>query len=330
MKTVVTGGAGFIGSNLARALLNKGKEVVIADNFSRGNQLNLADLGIQADCQEIDLRDPAQALQVTQGAETVFHLAAMVGSVDALHGSENVELEALQTNLLIDTNTFRACIQNGVKKIVFASSVSVYPMQVQNRQKAVFAEDDCVVPPDEAEEPTINPEGGYGWSKLLGEIQLSWMKDIKVGVARIFSTYGENGKMGEGSHVVLSLIRKAIRYPENEFVVWGDGKQTRDFVHVADVTNALLRLEEGASNPPVTVNVGGEKAIPIGELARKITDISGKNMEMKFDASRPAGPTSRTADIAKAKALLGWQPMIGLEAGLERTYAWATRRLQQE
>ena len=329
MKTVVTGGAGFIGSNLVRMLLDQGREVVIADNFSRGSRLNLSDLGIQTDCQEVDLRDPAQALRVTQGAETVFHLAAMVGSVDALHGSDNVELEALQTNLLMDTNIFRACIQNGVKKIVYASSVSVYPMQLQNRQDAIFVEDDCLVPPDETEKPSVNPEGGYGWSKLLGEIQLSWMTDIKVGVARIFSTYGENGKMGEHSHVVLALIRKAIGYPDDEFIVWGNGKQTRDFVHVADVANALLKLEENASNPPVTVNVGGEKAIPIGELAEKIAAISGKNMEIEYDTSKPVGPASRTADIARAKVLLGWQPKISLEAGLERTYAWAAERLQQ-
>lgn len=329
MKTVVTGGAGFIGSNLARALLDQGREVVIADDFSRGNRLNLSDLGIQADCLEVDLRDFAQALEVIRGAETVFHLAARVGSLDWLHGSDMAELEALQTNLLIDTNTFRACIQNKVRKVIYASSVSVYPIHLQNRHDVVFAEDDCPVTAKGCEVPIINPEGGYGWSKLLGEIQLSWMKDIEIGIARIFNVYGENGELGKSSHVVLSLIRKAIRYPSEEFIVWGDGKQSRDFIYVADIADALIKLEEMASNPPVVVNLGGDKAIPIGELAEKIAGISGKDMEIKYDTSRPMGPTSRTADITRARSLLDWQPAVNLEEGLKRTYAWMVQRLQQ-
>ena len=109
MKTVVTGGAGFIGSNLVRKLLDQGREVVIADDFSRGSIQNLLDLGIPASDiglgtvdRVIDLTDFQQALKVIQGAEAVFHLAARIGSIDYLHGSDTNELEALQLNLLID------------------------------------------------------------------------------------------------------------------------------------------------------------------------------------------------------------------------------------
>ena len=116
MKTVVTGGAGFIGSNLTRILLDQGREVVIADDFSRGSRINLSDLDIQVDCREVDLKDYSQALKATKGADTVFHLASRVGSLDTLNGNEMVELGTLQNNLSIDTNTFRACIQNRVKK----------------------------------------------------------------------------------------------------------------------------------------------------------------------------------------------------------------------
>ena len=343
MKTVVTGGAGFIGSNLARALVDQGREVVIGDDFSRGNRLNLSDLGIQAECQEVDLRDFTQALELTQGAETVFHLAARVGSLDWLHGSEMAELEALQTNLLIDTNTFRACIQNRVEKIIYASSVSVYPIHIQNQPNITFSESDLELnsltsctqgtqPTTVTADyrlPTVNPEGGYGWAKLLGEIQLSWVKDIEIGIARIFNIYGENGELGKSSHVVLSLIRKAIRYPSERFIVWGDGKQSRDFLYVSDVADALLKLEEKASNPPAVVNVGSDKAVSIGELAEKIVRLSAKNMEIEYDTGKPVGPTSRTANIARARARLDWQPKVSLEEGLKRTYAWAEKRLQQ-
>lgn len=328
MKTIVTGGAGFIGSHLAKALLDRGREVVIADDFSRGNKLNLLDLGIQTECLEIDLRNFAQALKVTKGAETVFHMAARVGSLDWLHGSEANELEALQTNLVIDANVFRACIENRVKKIIYASSVSVYPIYLQDRPNIVFSEDALQI--TDTVRGTIDPEGGYGWAKFLGEIQLSWITDIEVGVARIFNIYGENEALGASAQVVPSLIRKAIRYPKEEFIVWGDGKQSRDFLYVSDCVDLLLRLEEKASSPPIVINTGSDQAIAISSLAEKIVELSGKDMEINYDPSKPVGPISRTADVTKARNLLGWKAEVDLEKGLRRTYAWLEKRLQNE
>ena len=329
MKTVVTGGAGFIGSNLTRILLDQGREVAIADDFSRGSRCNLSDLAIKVDCHEVDLKDYSQALKATKGADTVFHLASRVGSLDILHGSEMIELGALQNNLLIDINTFRACLQNGVKTIVYASSVSVYPIHLQTRPNAVFSEDDCLIPDGTNEMPISNPEGGYGWAKFLGEIQLSWMQGVKVGIARVFPTYGENGALGEHPHVVLSLIRKAIRYPNEDFIVWGDGKQSRSFLYVKDVCNGLIKLEGKASNPPLLVNLGGGETISIGALAEKIARISGKKLEIKYDTSKPVGPSSRASNIAKAKQALNWEPRVSLEEGLKRTYEWTLKRTWQ-
>jgi GDP-D-mannose 3',5'-epimerase len=328
LKTIVTGGAGFIGSHLVKELLDQGREVVIADDFSRGNRLNLLGLDIQTECQNIDLRDFSKALKVTRGAETVFHLAARVGSLDWLHGSVANELEALQTNLVIDAHIFKACIENSVEKIIYASSVSIYPTHLQNRPGVVFSEDDLQT--SELGHRIIDPEGGYGWAKLLGELQLSWVKGGSVGIARIFNIFGENGALGDSAQVVPSLIRKAIRYPKEEFIVWGDGKQSRDFLYVSNCVDALLKLERKASNPPIVVNIGSEQAITIGSLAEKIVELSGKNMEIKYDPSKPMGPSSRTAVVTKARTLLGWQPTVNLEEGLRRTYAWLEKRLQNE
>jgi GDP-D-mannose 3',5'-epimerase len=121
--------------------------------------------------------------------EVVFHLAAMVGSLKYLHGTEMAELTTLQRNLAIDANVFRVCLEDGVQKLVYASSCAVYPMDRQYAQGAVFVEEDLT---------SINPDGGYGWSKLLGEIQLGWMKGIDIGIARIYSAYGENEPIEEG------------------------------------------------------------------------------------------------------------------------------------
>jgi nucleoside-diphosphate-sugar epimerase len=319
MSTVVTGGAGFIGCHLVKRLLDEGRDILVVDNFSRGSFENLRDVGAEkVKCKKADLRDYEQTLAVLKDAETVYHLAAVVGSVEYLHGSETAELRALQDNLVIDANVFRACLQHKVRKIVYASSVSVYPIDMQQKLDVILSEEDLRY---------YNPEGGYGWSKLLGETQLNWMKNIDVGIARIFTAYGPCEPLDETAHAVPALIRKAIRYPEEDFVVWGNGVQTRSFMYVSDCVEALVRLEEKASSPPLIVNIGSDKPTPIRVLAEKIVEISGKNIEIKYDPTKPAGPLSRTADITKARKVLGWSPKVSLEEGLRKTYAWAEKRL---
>jgi nucleoside-diphosphate-sugar epimerase len=320
LRTVVTGGAGFIGSHLVRKLLDDGRDVVVVDNLSRGSIENLKDLNIPLSfLVKADLRDYRQALDAVKGAATIYHLAARVGSVEYLHGSEHAELKALQDNMVIDTNIFRACIEASVKRIVYASSVSVYPIDVQHKPNVVISEDDLRY---------YNPEGGYGWAKLLGEIQLSWMKNVDVGIARIFTAYGPLEPLDETAHAVPALIRKAIMYPREDFVVWGSGDQTRSFMYVSDCVEALLKLEEKASNPPLIVNIGSDKPTPIRVLAEKIVEMSGKSIEIKYDPLKPVGPLSRTADITKARKLLGWRPKISLEDGLRHTYTWAEKKLR--
>jgi GDP-D-mannose 3',5'-epimerase len=319
LKTVVTGGAGFIGSHLVKRLLDEGREVVIADDFSRGRAQNLLDLGIQAELRPIDLRDYKQALEVMEGAESVFHLAARVGSVEFLHGTDMAELLALQTNLVIDANVFRACLEREVQRLVYASSVSVYPIDCQQSYDVVLKEDDLRY---------IKPEGGYGWAKLLGEIELQWMRGLDIGIARIFNIYGEGEEPDENAHVVPALLCKAILYPQEEFRVWGDGNQTRDILYVSDAVEALLALEKRASYPPVVVNIGSGHALPVKALVDKIMEISGKSIEPVYDPTRPVGPLSRTADISRAEAILQWEPKIPPEDGLRQTFRWIAGRLE--
>jgi GDP-D-mannose 3', 5'-epimerase len=319
MKTVVTGGAGFIGSHLVKRLLDKGREVVIADDFSRGNILNLTDLGVDIDCEKIDLRNYDKALEAIDGADSVFHLAARVGGVEYLHGTQLAELEALQENLVIDTNVFKACLEKNVEKVVYSSSVSVYPVDTQKSLGARFKEED---------DQSINPEGGYGWAKLLGEMQLKWMKNTKSSIARIFNAYGECGEIGKTSQVIPALIRKAINYPSEDFIVWGTGKQTRCFMYIDDCIDTLMLLEREASNPPVIVNVASDDEISISAIADMIVKISGKGMAIKYDSEKLIGPISRSANITKIRDEFGWYPKTTLDEGLKRTYSWVEHRLK--
>ena len=297
---------------MIRTLLKRGREVVATCNTPSGIGVNLRGLPLKV--QPVDLRDYGQVRNVLDGSDCVYHLAAWIGGIEHLHESKEAELKTLQSNLAIDTNVIRACAESKVSKFIYASSVSVYPSNVQRAINARFAEDD-VAP--------INPDGGYGWAKLIGETQLDLAESLKSGIARISNIYGEYCKLGKTAHVVPALIRKAINYPTEPFIVWGDGTQTRNFIYIQDCVEALLKLEEHASYPSLKVNIANPETVTIRELAETIVSISGKNIRITYDPTKPVGPLSRIPDIRRAEKELGWKPATPLRVGLERTYEWA-------
>ncbi|MCX6659204.1 MAG: NAD-dependent epimerase/dehydratase family protein, partial [Candidatus Bathyarchaeota archaeon] len=259
MVVAVTGGAGFLGSHMVRRLLKTGNEVRVTDNLSSGSLRNLLDLGVTQDCIIGDLRDLEFARSAVKNCDVVYHFAADIGNVEYLHGSTSRELSALQSNMVIDANVFKACLEAGVERIIYASSVSVYSIRRQLEPGAVFREEDAY--------RAVDPEGGYGWAKYIAEKQLEMMTNQAVGVARIFHAYGENIYIApDRSQVIASLIRKAIRYPRERFVVWGDGTQKRCFVFVSDVIDALQKLEEHVKEKgSLTVNVGSQQETSVRE-----------------------------------------------------------------
>jgi nucleoside-diphosphate-sugar epimerase len=321
-RVAVTGGAGFLGSHIVKRLLDGGHEVSIIDDFSSGSLRNLRDVGVRQKCLVGDLKDYHFARSSLRGAETVFHFAAEVGSVAYLHGSKSRELAALQSNLTIDTNVFKACLEVGVRCIIYASSVSVYPFDRQLGTATQFKEDDA--------QETVNPEGGYGWSKYVGEKQLALMPDIAYGVARIFHAYGKNIYLRpDRSQVIGSLVRKAIRYPKEDFVVWGDGRQKRCFVYINDAMDAIFRLQHYVQERRnLTVNVGSTEELTVLDLARLVIALSKKGIPMKFDAAKPVGALNRMPDLARIRSVLGWSPATGFRQGLSDTYEWAATRLR--
>jgi GDP-D-mannose 3',5'-epimerase len=320
-RIVVTGGAGFLGSHVVKRLLKDGHSVSIVDDFSSGSVDNLRGLGVDQGCVVGDLKNYDFARRSLEGAEAVFHFAAEVGSVAYLHGSDAREVATLQANLAIDVNVFRACLENRVGRVIYASSVSIYPIDEQMGSKVKFKEEDS--------ERKVNPEGGYGWSKYIAEKQLAMMPGVSAGVARIFHAYGENIYLRpDRSQVIGSLIRKAVRYPKEDFVVWGDGSQRRCFVYVSDAVDALFRLYDHVGrNGSTTVNVGTNEEVTVRELAGMTIGLSKKEIPLKFDVSKPTGALNRMPDLERVKKVLDWSPTTGFAEGLERTYAWAQSRL---
>jgi len=320
-KVAVTGGAGFLGSHIAKSLLDEGREVSIVDDMSAGSTRNLRDVGVKQRVVKGDLKDYGFAKHSLEGAETVFHFAAEVGSVQYLHGSQSRELSALLANITIDANIFRACAENGVRNIIYASSVSVYPFDRQLGGHIKFGEEDA--------EAKVNPEGGYGWSKYIAEKELSYLSDMDVGVARIFHAYGKNIYIRpDRSQVIASLMRKAVRYPKEDFVVWGDGRQRRCFVYIDDVMGALLGLLRYVeAKGSLTVNIGSTEEVTVLELANRIIALSGKKIEPKLDPTKPSGALNRMPDLSRVKMTLGWEPTTPLADGLSKTFDWVRTRL---
>lgn len=318
-KVLVTGGAGFIGSHLARTLIEKGCEVYIADNFSRGRKENIATIMDRIQLYTTDLTKLEHCIMATKEIDFVFHLAASVGGIQYIK-KENVE--GSTPSLLMNTNMLEAARINNVERFLFASSACIY--EERSTELNEFREEDAY---------PANPATTYGWAKLMGEIQCrAYHLDygLKTSSVRIFNAYGEHENIDpRWSHVIPSLIRKTVLYPKEGFKMFGDGKQERAFLHVQDCVDGLIRsMEKIEDGEPI--NIGSEELVTISELAEKVVRLSGKNIGLEYDLSGPQGTHRYCANTTKMKDVLGWSPEVSLDDGLRRIYEWEKGELNVE
>jgi len=322
-RIVVTGGAGFIGSWLVDALVQLGADVFVVDNLWRGTLNNL-----RRSCNEYaiplathfmlgDLQDYHIALTACLRfqPEIIFHLADIVAGIDFVFANEPF---LFRSNLLINTNVFTAAREAKIGNLIYLGTACSFPKELQQKPGGP--------PLVEAQTYPANPESAYGWSKLMGEYEAELLRkhsDINVGILRLHNVYGPRSILAKKrSQVIPSLIRKAIRYPEEEFVVWGSGRQARDFVFVGDVIDALLRLPLKGMNRGV-IQIGTAQETSIAELSKIIVKVSQKDIPINFDPSKPEGDGGRSGNYNKATAILNWRVLTPLEEGLRQTYDWA-------
>ncbi len=173
-----------------------------------------------------------------------------------------------------------------------------------------------------------NPESGYGWSKLMGEYELTLAgksSDMHTGIIRLHNVYGPPCEISEEkSQVIPSLARKLIL--DEEFIVWGSGNQRRAFLYIDDVVDGILKyLKHGFGNG--CIQLSPYESTSISDIAYKLVKISNKNIPVKFDISKPEGDKDRTGNIEKAKKILGWAPKTSIDVGLEKTYKWIEKYL---
>jgi GDP-D-mannose 3',5'-epimerase len=317
-RVLVAGGAGLIGSHIARTLLNKGAKVTIADNLSSGSTKNIEDIKNKVLFVSVDLRKESECNKLTKGKDYVFQFAANMGGIGYITA---VGADIMRDNILINTNMLQAALENKVEGYFYSSSACVYPEYRQKDASVTSLKESDAIPAD--------PDQFYGWEKLITEkLCEAYRKDygMNIRVARFHNVYGEvyTAFDKEKGKAPCHIIMKALRYPEQDFIIWGDGKQTRSFLYIDDCIEGVLKLME--SNYQKPVNIGSDRLVTIDELAQIVIKISGKNIIVKHDLSKPQGVRGRNADITLVRKEIGWEPKVSLEEGLRRTYDWAKVR----
>lgn len=300
-KALVTGGAGFIGSNLVILLLKNGFQVRVIDDLSTGYKKNLDGLNVQFT--EGDICNFNLVKEATKDMDVVFHLAASVGRQKSLN---NPQRDA-EVNMIGTTNILEAARLNHVKRVVNTSSA------------AIFGE---LLTMPIAEDHPLNPDSPYGVSKLGAEKQalcFGQLYDITVVCLRYFNVFGVNQRFDAYGNVIPIFADRI--YNNKPLTIYGDGEQTRDFVNVKDVAMANFLAATVAKKSDV-YNIGCGENITINSLAKMMLEISGKNIPIEYAPKRPADVLHCRADISKAQKELGFNPGGDLFKDLTTYYDW--------
>lgn len=305
-KHVVTGGAGFIGSALVRALLAQGaSKVTVIDNLLTGREQNLVEVASGVEMHHADIRHYDEIAPLIGGAEVVYHLAA----IPSVPRSINEPLMSHQVNIDGTFEVLRACAEGGVGRVVYAASSSAYG-------------DTEILPKTESMVPS--PKSPYAAQKLLGEYYSSVFAccfNIETVSLRFFNVYGPRQDPSSPYSGVLSLFMKAIleRTPPT---IYGDGEQSRDFTYVEDVAELCLKA---AAKPGVSgkvFNAGNGNQYTLNETWKLLQDIAGVTMAPKYEAPRAGDVRHSQADTTLAVQELGHAPQFSFEEGLRRTLDW--------
>jgi nucleoside-diphosphate-sugar epimerase len=302
-RALVTGGAGFIGSNLVRALLARGDEVRVLDNFSTGYRRNLETLDVEL--VEGDLRSYERVATAVNGVEVVFHQ----GALPSVPRSIQDPLSSSAVNVEGTLNVLLAARDAGVRRVVFASSSSVYG--------------DAPGMPRRESQP-LAPLAPYAVSKLAAEqycMVANRVFGLETVALRYFNVFGEYQDPLSGYAAVIPKFIRIMLDGERP-TIFGDGETSRDFTHVENIVEANLAAAAAPAAVGRVMNVAIGSSHTLNELVQTLSRLLDTDLEPDYAPSRPGDVTESLADVSLARELIGYEPSVAFEEGLERTIAW--------
>ena len=306
MAILVTGGAGFLGSNLVKEIIKKGNEVIIFDNGFRQEFNNIQEIKNSVSLIKGDISKKEDWNKIPKDIDFAYHLAAINGTKFFYEIPQKV----LEVNIQGTFNFVEWLRGSQVKRIFFTSSSEAYGFPK-------------IFPTPETEELSIpdptNPRFSYSSSKILGEIiiiNFAKSMGIDYSIGRIHNAYGP--QMGF-EHVIPELIKKCNT--SDKIIVQGDGNESRCFCYVTDIVNAILTITEKDEGRNQIFNIGNPQETTINELINILSEIHGKKIIPEYKSFNKPGTKRRVPDITKLKNL-GYLPLVTLEEGLQKTYKW--------
>ena len=304
-RWLVTGGAGFIGSHLAAALLARGEEVRIADSFITGKEANLAVLNGHAEVLRGDLADPAFSQRAVEGIDVVLHQAA----IPSVPRSVSDPLTSNRANIDATLALLVAARDAGVRRVVYAASSSAYG-------------DTPTLP--KREDMATNPLSPYALQKLVGEQYLQLftkLYGLETVSIRYFNVFGPRQDPSSPYSGVIALFVSRLLAGQPATIT-GDGEQTRDFTYVDNVVDGVLRAAKAPAVSGRVINVATGTRVSINHLYKTLQQLLGSNLDPVYAEARAGDVRDSLADIAVARQLLGYEPGISFEEGLRRTVDW--------
>jgi nucleoside-diphosphate-sugar epimerase len=305
MRYLVTGGAGFIGSNIVDELVRRGHRVVVLDNLSSGSEENLAGARDKIELNTGNIRDLAAVQAACHGADYVIHLAART----SVPRSVEDPLDTNHTNIDGTLNVLMAARDAKVKRFVYAASSSAYgETETLPKTEAMQAE----------------PISPYGVTKYVGELYaqvFGRVYGLENASLRYFNVFGpRQDPTSQYSGVLSRFMLAAIE--GQPLVIYGDGEQSRDFTYVENIVDETLRACEASGASGKVFNAGTGKRITLNEVVKMLATVTGQKIQAKYEPARSGDILHSQADISLAKKVLGYEPRVGFEEGLKRTWEW--------
>jgi len=304
-KYVVTGGAGFIGSTLVRTLLESGGQVAVIDNLFSGHEKNLAEVRDRIELHVVDIRDAAAISPILEGADTVFHLAAIPSvprSIDQPRPSHEVNINGT-------FEVFTAAAKGKVRRVVYAASSSAYG-------------DSETLP--KIETMPAKPKSPYAVQKYLGELYASVYSScfgLETVALRFFNVYGPRQDPSSAYSGILSLFMKHL-IARTSPTIWGDGEQSRDFTYVEDVAALCVKAASAPGVAGKMFNAGNGGRYTLKEIWSMLQKFENVEIPLKYGPPRPGDVRHSMADTTAAKTELCHAPRFTIESGLKKTLDW--------